>query len=36
MSERVEAFIHKLDDAYDAREADLAPTKRPVPPAMIM
>jgi len=35
VSEQVDAMIGKLDESREAREAALAPTKRPVPPGMI-
>ncbi len=36
VSTLVDAMLGKLDEAAEAREAAEAPTKRPVPPGMIM
>ena len=35
VSEQVDKMLDKLDDERDAREAALAPARRPVPPGMI-
>ena len=36
VSEQVDCLLGKLDDAREVREAALAPTRRPVPPGMII
>ncbi len=36
VSEQVQALLGKLDDVREASEAALAPTKRPVPPGIII
>ncbi len=36
VSAQVDALLGKLDESREAREAAAAPTKRPVPPGMII